>query len=80
MSDDLREPQIHGVLDCVADDHPLAWVSTYCVLCGVMVHGLPNEVMTEWVETGKGAWCLQCFARDFDSSDESWGLRVEGSE
>ena len=69
-----REPLLHtGITDCLPADHPLAWATVYCQECGAMVHGTPNENMCNWVETGKGAWCLQCFARrfadDYDAMD-----------
>jgi hypothetical protein len=73
----MREPIIHsGITDQLPADHPLAWESVYCVKCGQMVHGIPNENMRPWVETGKGAWCLEDFTAAFaeDNDPEPWAL------
>lgn len=77
----MTEPLLHSqITDGLPEDHPLAWTSIYCVKCGEMVHGIPNENMRAWVETGRGAWCLEDFSAAFsdDDNQEAWALSEGG--
>lgn len=70
-----RDPVFHaGIADCLPDTDPLAQTSICCVNCGEMVHAFNNETMKEWFETGKGAWCWDCFIPAWDIDDDGWGL------
>lgn len=66
-----REPLIHSyITDRLDDSHPLAWKSLRCKMCDCHLHTL-NECMRPWVETGKGNYCLMCFAKvDGDVEDD----------
>lgn len=58
-----REPLLHThVEDGLPEDHPQARTSLYCRACATMVHAHNNECMTDWVETGDGPYCVECFA------------------
>lgn len=74
----MREPLLHSqITDGLPEDHALAQLSVCCVNCDVMVHGIANENMRAWMETGRGAWCLDCFYPAFQHSDieeEAWAL------
>lgn len=78
----MREPIFHsGITDELPEDHPLAWQSVYCVVCRAMLHGLPNENMDAWMETGRGAYCLNCFAHDYaEVEPEAWALHSDEAE
>lgn len=78
----MQEPIFHsGITDQLPEGHPLAWESVYCVRCRQMVHGVPNENMQPWFETGKGTYCLPCFAAAWDEVEpEEWALDNDGSE
>ena len=59
----MREPLIHShIIDCLLDDHPLAYTSLNCRVCGAQVHAANNECMQTWVEAKPGNYCLKCFA------------------
>jgi hypothetical protein len=69
----LREPLLHtGITDALWDGHPLAWTSVYCggADCAEMLHASNNENMRGWVETGRGNFCLPCFAQIEASADD----------
>jgi hypothetical protein len=73
----MNEPLIHSqITDGLAEDHPLSWESIHCVKCGALLHSIPNENMRAWVETGKGAWCLEDFTAAFadDDNQEAWAI------
>lgn len=60
---DISEPKIHShITDVLPDDHRLARESIFCEKCGDMLHAFNNECMQTWVETGRGNFCLKCFA------------------
>ena len=73
-----KEPLIHShIEDGLSDDHPWADQTVYCNDCQIMVHAGNNECMTTWVETGKGAYCIDCFAEATDGVvDDDWGLET----
>jgi len=59
----MEEPRIHShITDALPDDHALAYEMVDCEKCGVMVHASNNECMQTWIETGRGAFCMRCFA------------------
>jgi hypothetical protein len=59
----VQEPKIHShITDCLPDQHPMANEQVVCRKCGVLVHAFNNECMQTWVETGRGALCIKCFA------------------
>lgn len=61
--DTLREPEVHSfITDSLPDEHPLAFKSVDCDSCGEMLHCSNDECMQPWVETGKGNFCITCFA------------------
>lgn len=67
----MQEPRLHTALtDVIPDDHPWAWKSVFCVWCGQMVHGIPNECMDNWAETGLGPLCLSCLVESLNSYDD----------
>lgn len=72
----MRDPVLWShASDCLPDDHPLAWRGASCTGCGCLVHAANNECMQTWVETGKGAYCLACFASATQKVVEpEWGL------
>ena len=72
----LKDPILHThVEDCLPDEHPLAFESVDCVRCQDMVHASNNECMQSWVETGKGAYCVVCFAAETDGAvEDEFGL------
>lgn len=76
----LIEPLIHShITDGLPDDHPKAWETVWCDGCpGEMLHCENNECMQTWVETGKGDYCLKCFAGLEWSTclNEAYGLLV----
>jgi hypothetical protein len=58
-----QEPVIHShITDVLPDNHLQAFQNVCCGNCGVLVHAFNNECMQTWVETGRGAFCLRCFA------------------
>ena len=67
------EPLIHSqISDTLPEDHPLAWQSVYCTDClpaHRMLHGVPNENMTTWVETGAGPLCVPHYAARVAADD-----------
>ena len=59
----MQEPKIHShITDVLPDGHPLANEQVEFCKCRVLVHAFNNECMQTWVETGRGAFCLRCFA------------------
>lgn len=59
----MMEPLIHShITDGLPGDHLLAHEQVVCTGCGVLVHASNNECMQTWIETGRGAYCLKCFA------------------
>lgn len=59
----MREPLIHSDIEAeLPAVHPLAHDTINCATCGNMLHHCINENMRTWVETGKGNYCLRCFA------------------
>jgi hypothetical protein len=48
----------------------------YCASCKAMLHASNNECMQTWVETGRGNFCVKCFAKisDVDALDDEYGL------
>jgi hypothetical protein len=66
-----RDPILHThVEDTLDDAHPLAWTTIYCDDCSEMIHAGNNECMDAWVETGKGNFCLSCFAKRYATDDD----------
>ena len=58
----VREPRIHShVTNRLPDSHPLARLRVSCERCESLVH-LANSCMRTWIETGRGNFCLPCFA------------------
>ena len=59
----MEEPRIHShITDVLPGEHALAYEQVQCLDCGRLVHAFNNECMQTWVETGRGAFCLKCFA------------------
>lgn len=58
------EPRIHGTLDELPGNHPFVLKSSslYCENCNEMIWAFNNECMQTWVESGKGNFCITCFA------------------
>jgi len=56
-----ESPRIHGAVDYLPKEHPLANESIYCDECKVMIHAFNNETMRNWIETQLGNYCLDCF-------------------
>ncbi len=77
------EPNIWSHLtDELPSDHPLAREQVYCRRCRALVHAFNNECMQTWVETGKGPYCLACFAAEGGEvleERDGWAL-VNGRE
>lgn len=76
-----RDPVLHShVEDVLPDDHSLAWQSVYCdgEGCEKMLHAFNNECMQTWIETGKGNFCVACFAKvdEVCALENDWGLEV----
>jgi hypothetical protein len=71
-----RDPVLRShVSDMLPDEHPLAWKHVACQRCNVLVHAGNNECMQTWVETGKGPYCLPCFAELTGRVvEDEWGL------
>lgn len=58
----ITEPKIWGfVNDFLPNDHKLAWECLHCSKCSCLIHAGYNEVMSTWIETGKGNYCIKCF-------------------
>lgn len=75
----MIEPLIHShIMDSLLDEHYLAYTHVLCHGCGGLLHAGNNECMQTWVETGKGNFCLPCFARLQDASalDDDFGLQA----
>lgn len=76
----MRDPVLHThVEDCLPDGHPLAGTTIGCVVCSMMVHAVNNECMATWVETGMGAYCIECFVKAIAEDgyavvDDAFGL------
>lgn len=75
----MKEPIIHShITDGLPDNHKLAYSSLFCECCNENLHASNNECMQTWVETGKGNYCLACFAREIYLLDgvleDKWGL------
>jgi hypothetical protein len=59
----VREPRIHShVTDRLPDSHPLARSRVSCERCETLVHLASNSCARTWIETGRGNFCLPCFA------------------
>ena len=59
----MREPRIHShVTGRLPDTHPLARSRVSCKRCESIVHLASNSCMLTWIETGRGNFCLPCFA------------------
>ena len=73
----MKDPILHShIEDGLPDDHRLAWECVHCNVCACMVHAGNNECMSTWVETGKGAYCIKCFAgiQDVEALEDEYGL------
>jgi hypothetical protein len=58
-----REPRIHShVTGRLPDTHPLARSRVSCERCESLVHLASNSCVRTWIETGRGNFCLPCFA------------------
>lgn len=73
-----KEPLIHSqITDFLEDDHPLAHEYVTCKDCKDPLH-VGNESMGTWVETGRGNFCVSCFAKSVEEEhlvlDDDWGL------
>lgn len=75
----MTEPLIHSnITDVLPEDHLYAYSTLYCRSCLEMVHACNNECMQTWVETGKGPYCLRCFADHTDGVvEDEWALPQE---
>lgn len=73
------EPIIHsGVTDALSDCDTRAYTCIRCDKCDVQIHASNNELMQAWVETGKGNYCIPCFAKLLEVHDEEeFGLLRE---
>jgi hypothetical protein len=59
----VREPRIHShVTSRLPDSHPLARSRVSCERCESLVHLASNSCVRTWIETGRGNFCLPCFA------------------
>lgn len=59
----VREPRIHShVTGRLPDSHPLARSRVSCERCESIVHLAGNSCVRTWIETGRGNFCLPCFA------------------
>ena len=73
------DPVLHShIEDGLPEDHALAWRCVNCVTCDKMVHAGNNECMSTWVETGKGEFCIRCFAgiQDVEALEDEYGLQA----
>jgi hypothetical protein len=54
----------------------------YCTSCKAMLHASNNECMQTWVETGRGDFCVKCFAKisDVDALGDEYGLPWDAGE
>ena len=80
-SDAMHDPKLHShIEDGLPNEHPLTFKSVYCPICGEMLHAGNNECMQTWVETGRGNFCIPCFAQipDVSALDDEYGL-ADGS-
>jgi hypothetical protein len=73
----MFDPRLHShVEDALPENHPSATTTVYCRGCGVMLHASNNECMQTWIESGKGNFCIKCFAAldDVEGLDDEYGL------
>jgi len=56
--------------DMLSEEHPLAYESIYCDLCGRLIHAANNECMKTWFETKWGNFCQKCFIVILEETDE----------
>lgn len=71
----MNEPLIHShITDGLPNSHPLAYESVNCAACCESLHAANNECMQTWVESGRGNFCLACFAVDGEVLDDTSGL------
>lgn len=78
------EPRIHSHIgDGLPEGHPKAYEHFGCENCEDLVHANNNECMQTWIETGKGDFCMQCWADllggsedlgRFSCLDDEWGI------
>ena len=79
--EECKTPKLHShIEDGLPNGHPLAYECVYCTMCGEMLHAGNNECMQTWVETGRGNFCIPCFAQipDVSALDDEYGL-ADGS-
>ena len=78
------DPILHThIEDELPDTHPRAFEGIECDSvnngkhCRKLLHAANNECMTTWVETGKGNYCIECFARipEVFALEDEWGLK-----
>lgn len=80
----MQEPKLHtAITGELPEDHKLAFEEVVCPCCGEVLHDLVNECRRNWVETGTGNFCLNCFidlvsdvGQQVTMGDE-WGLKDE---
>lgn len=78
----IVDPVLHShIEDVLPDKHKLASTNVYCCVCNEMLHCENNECMQTWIETGKGNYCIRCFAGLDDAAAlrGEYGLRIEDS-
>jgi hypothetical protein len=71
------EPRLHShIEDALPGHHPLALTAVVCAICGDLLHASNNECMRTWVETGKGNFCIKCFAglEGIEDLEDEYGL------
>jgi hypothetical protein len=77
MPQDIKDPILHShIEDVLPEDHPDAYKTLSCVECNRMIHAINNECMQTWIESGKGNFCLKCFAclPEVEALDIEYGL------
>ena len=76
-NDDLIEPIIVSeITDGLPKGDPRNIYGNFsCRICNKLVHSC-NEVMDTWVETGKGIYCLQCFAKESEF-ESTWDYALK---
>ena len=73
----MRDPVLHShVEDMLPAAHALAFQQVHCAGCGALLHAANNECMQTWIETGRGNYCVPCFAKieEVEALDPEWGL------
>jgi hypothetical protein len=57
------EPQLHSnISDQLPANHQLATRRVSCERCEAILHLQTNQCVRTWVESGRGNYCLYCFA------------------